>query len=196
MRSACRALALSITALAIAILAGAVFGTHPAAAVDPLNPGAPCSVFDGRPCNPSFCGVNDPWPCVPSFPSIGQDWRITISTRTVETDGAHAPDGPITTIRELFAALRSCWEPPPLNESLPGMEMSVRFSFKSTGELVAPPRVTYTRSDADPEVKRSYGRAIDAAIERCTPMPFSKEMGGAIAGRPISIRFVDDRQAD
>jgi hypothetical protein len=27
-------------------------------------------------------------------------------------------------------------------------------------------------------------------------MPFSKEMGGAVAGRPIAIRFVDDRNAN
>ena len=78
MRSAGRVHAL----LMAAILAGAVFGTHPATAVDPLNPNAPCSVFDGAPCNPSFCGVFGPWPCVPSYPSIGQDRRLTIHTRT------------------------------------------------------------------------------------------------------------------
>ncbi len=71
--------------------------------------------------------------------------------------------------------------------------MSVRFSFKRTGEPVAAPRVTYTSNEADPETRRIYGRAIDAALERCTPMPFSKEMGAAVAGRPIAIRFVDDR---
>jgi hypothetical protein len=182
--------------LLIAVVAGAVLGAQRAAAVDPLNPNAPCSVFDGRPCNPSFCGVYDPSPCVPIYPPFGEDRRLTIHTRAAQADGARAPQGPINTIGEMFAALRACWEPPPLRESLPGMQMSVRFSFKRSGELVAPPRVTYTRSDADPEVKRSYGRAIDAALERCTPMPFSKEMGGAIAGRPISIRFVDDRPSD
>ena len=83
-----------------------------------------------------------------------------------------------------------------MNESRPGMQMSVRFSFKRTGELVAPARVTYTSSEADPDTRRSYSRAVDAALERCTPMPFSKEMGAAIAGRPIAVRFIDDRKAD
>ena len=32
-----------------------------------------------------------------------------------------------------------------------------------------------------------------AALERCSPMPFTKGMAGAIAGRPIAIRFIDDR---
>jgi hypothetical protein len=43
-------------------------------------------------------------------------------------------------------------------------------------------------------VRGIYRRAVDATLERCTPMPFSKEMGGAVAGRPVSIRFVDDRE--
>jgi hypothetical protein len=72
--------------------------------------------------------------------------------------------------------------------------MSVRFSFKRTGEPVAAPRVTYASSEAAAEVRGIYRRAVDATLERCTPMPFSKEMGGAVAGRPVSIRFVDDRE--
>ena len=178
----------------MAVLASAVFGASFATAVDPLDPGAPCSVFDGRPCIPSFCGVNDPWPCVPVFPPAGQDWRITIHTRS--SDAGRAPEGPVDSIRDLFAALRACWEPPPLNESFRGMQMSVRFSFKRTGELVAPARVTYTASEAGADTRRSYGRAVDAALARCTPMPFSRAMGAAIAGRPIAIRFIDERTQD
>lgn len=180
-----------VRALLIAVLAGAAFGAHPAAAVDPLNPSAPCSVFDGVPCNPSFCGLYGPWPCVPVYPSVGQDRRLTIHTRTSEA--GRAPEGPVNSIRDLFAALRACWEPPPLSESFRGMQMSVRFSYKRTGALVAPPRVTYTSSEADADTRPAYGRAVDAALERCTPMPFSRAMGAAIAGRPIAIRFIDDR---
>jgi hypothetical protein len=42
----------------------------------------------------------------------------------------------------------------------------------------------------------NYGAAINAALKRCTPLPFNKVMGDAIAGRPIVIRFVDDRTID
>ena len=171
--------------------AAVMFDGHPAAAVDPLDPSAPCSVFDAAPCTPSFCSVFDAWPCVPSLPSIGRDLRLTIASRTAES--AIPPQGPINSLRELFAALRACWEPPPLQDVRGGMQMSIRFSFKRTSELIGTPRVTYTSSNADPEVKRIYGDAIDAALARCTPMPFSKEMGDAIAGRPLSIRFIDNR---
>jgi hypothetical protein len=180
--------------LVAAAVAGAIIDAPPVAAVDPLNPNAPCSVFDPAPCNPSFCGVFGPWPCVPSLPSLGQGLRLTIHSRSGEA--GRAPEGPINSLRELYAALRACWEPPPLNEAFRGMQMSVLFSFKRTGETVAAPRVTYTTTEADAETRRIYSRAVDAAIERCTPMPFSKEMGGAVAGRPIAIRFVDDRDTD
>jgi hypothetical protein len=180
------------SAVFVAAVVGATFDVRSAIAVDPLNPSAPCSVFDAAPCTPSFCGVFGPWPCVPSLPSIGQGLRITIADRS--SDRVRAPAGPVNTLQELWAALQACWEPPPLAEAFPGMEMSVRLSFKRSGEIFAPPRVTYTNKDADSETRRSYRRAIDAAIERCTPMPFTDAMGGAIAGRTISIRFIDKRR--
>jgi hypothetical protein len=177
--------------LVVAAVAGAMIDVRPVAAVDPLNPNAPCSVFDSAPCNPSFCGVFGPWPCVPALPPLGQNLQLTIVSRPAER--GRAPEGPIHSLRELFSALRTCWEPPPLNESFRGMQMSVRFSFKRTGEPVAAPRVTYASTEAGVETRRIYSRAVDAAIERCTPMPFTKEMAAAVAGRPIAIRFVDDR---
>jgi hypothetical protein len=174
----------------IAAVTGAMVDAHPAAAVDPLN-NAPCSVFDPAPCTPSFCGVFGPWPCVPELPSMGQGLRLTVHSRG--TEGARAPEGPVNSIRELYATLRACWQPPPKDEARRDMQMSVRLSFKRTGEVMGAPRVTYTASEADAETRRVYGQAIEAALARCTPMPFSKEMGAAIAGRPIAIRFIDDR---
>jgi hypothetical protein len=185
-------LAVRASAICVIAMTGAIVASRPASAVDPLNPSAPCSVFDAAPCTPSYCGVFGPWPCVPELPSVGQGLRVTVASRV--SDGARTPEGPINSLRELFAALQTCWEPPPLNEAFPGMQMSVRFSFKRTGELVAPPHVTYTESKADAETRRAYSRAIDATLERCTPMPFSGQMGAAIAGRPISVRFIDDRR--
>jgi hypothetical protein len=61
---------------------------------------------------------------------------------------------------------------------------------------MAEPRVTYTTPGTDDDTRRTFRHAIDQALERCTPVPFSKGMGGAIAGRPIAIRFVDDRRPE
>jgi hypothetical protein len=41
--------------------------------------------------------------------------------------------------------------------------------------------------------RQVYREAITAALDRCAPIPFSKGFGAAIVGRPLSIRYVDDR---
>jgi hypothetical protein len=102
----------------------------------------------------------------------------------------------LDTIREMFTALRGCWVPPPKDEARHGMEYTIRFAFKRDGELIAPPRMTYASPDVPADERGIYRGAIDAALKRCTPLHFSKGMGGAIAGRPIAIRFVDDRTSD
>jgi hypothetical protein len=75
------------------------------------------------------------------------------------------------------------------------MQMSVRLSFKRSGQMFGTPRVTYTSPDAPPAARDVYHEAILTALERCTPLPFTAGLGGAIAGRPIAIRYVDNRDA-
>ncbi len=57
------------------------------------------------------------------------------------------------------------------------MQMSVRFAFKRSGEIIATPRVTYASPDAPPEAREIYHDAITAALARCTPLPFSAGLG-------------------
>ena len=103
---------------------------------------------------------------------------------------------PSNSIRDMFTALRSCWVPPPKDEARHGMEYTIRFAFKRDGTVIAPPRMTYSSHDAPSAVRDVYRDAIDAALKRCTPLHFSGGMAGAVAGRPIAIRFVDDRTID
>ena len=76
------------------------------------------------------------------------------------------------------------------------MEYTVRFAFKRDGEIIAPPRVTYSSHDAPDEVRNVYRDAVNAALARCTPLHLSNGMAGAVAGRPIAIRFLDNRTVD
>lgn len=71
--------------------------------------------------------------------------------------------------------------------------MTARFSYKQNGELFGPPRVTYTSPEVDPETRRLYLEAITATLDRCAPMPFTKSMADAIAGRPVAVRFIGGR---
>jgi hypothetical protein len=73
------------------------------------------------------------------------------------------------------------------------MEMSVRFAFKRSGEIVAAPAMTYASRNAPTSIRDRYFDTIRAALERCIPMPFTAGLGGAVAGRPIAIRFIENR---
>jgi len=118
---------------------------------------------------------------------------LTINSRDAGPGKAPAPDPPIDSIEELFSALRACWEPPAREQAREGVQMSVRFSFKRTGQLMGPPFVTYTTPGTEAATRKIYRGAINVALARCAPLQFSKAFSAAIAGQPLSIRYVDDR---
>jgi hypothetical protein len=157
---------------------------------------APCSVLDERPCTPSFCGVFNHGPCIPeiSYPT-GENLQLTIESAPSRDAAARyaRPDHDLGSIGDLFAALRSCWSPPAAAVARPNMQMSVRFSFKRSGEMIAVPRVTYATSGVSADIRAIYFRAINASLDACLPLKFTAGLGGALAGRPIAIRYVDNR---
>ena len=200
---------LSLAALAAGFSVG---GTQPAQAVCSVLSHHPCtpgvsSVLRNHPYTPTFCSVFHRGPCVPEIiPPIGEDLRLTIvsdNAGTIATNGQALAPAPaagasdnehkLNTIRDLFDALRGCWTPPPPDEARPGMQMSVRFAFKRDGEIIGAPRVTYASPGAPADAREHYHDAISAALDRCTPLQFSAGLGGAIAGRPIALRVVDNR---
>lgn len=71
--------------------------------------------------------------------------------------------------------------------------MSVRFAFTRSGEIIAAPVVTYATRGATNEERGRYRSGIDDALARCVPLPLTKALGNAIAGKPINIRYVDNR---
>jgi hypothetical protein len=171
----------------VAFAAGALAGE--ALAVNPAR--ATCSVFDRHPCTPTVCSVFRRRPCAPEFdPPIGQDLRLTI--RSDEYDEHAQRVDTVGTIGDLFAALRACWTPAPPADLPPDMQMSVRLSFKRNGELVGAPRVTYVSAGAPRQARERFHDAIMAALDRCQPLPFTGGLGGAVAGRPIAIRYVEN----
>jgi hypothetical protein len=160
---------------------------------------APCSVFAGEPCTPSFCSVLNHGPCVPEIDyPYGENLQLTIQTRPAEGDAAKyvKPDHDLDNLQDLFAALRSCWSPPGENDAHAGMEMSVRFSFKRDGNIIGAPRLTYATRGVSQQTRDVYQHAITDSLDTCVPLAFTKSLGGAIAGRPIMIRYVDNRPLD
>jgi hypothetical protein len=168
-----------------------------------------CDLLSGQSCNPSFCSVFHLGPCFPQYlPPIGENLRLTIVS-TDDDDQTHSPDAnanndgnssekmadrkSLDSIADMYAALRACWTPPPKEVGRHGMEYTIRFAFRRDGEIVAPPRRTYSSHEVSDEVRDTYRDAIEATLKRCTPLKFSMRMAGAVAGRPISLRFADER---
>ena len=157
---------------------------------------APCSVLSGRPCTPSFCSVFNRGPCIPEIDyPYGENLQLTIESTPSRDDAAkyRKPDHDLDTISDLFAVLRSCWSPPPAESAQQGMQMSVRFSFKRSGEIIAAPRITYATPGVAADTRATYLKAINASLDACMPLKFTGDLGGALAGRPIAIRYVDNR---
>jgi hypothetical protein len=190
-----------LVCLTLALAAVAAVGSADAGQRHQINPTpfshAPCSVLSGEPCTPSFCSVFGPWPCIPEIDyPYGENLQLTIQTVPPQDQTAkyQKPDHDLDTIGDLFAALRSCWTPPPADNAREGMQMSVRFSFKRSGEMIGAPRLTYATSGVPADTRDTYLKAINASLDACLPLKFTGGLGGALAGRPIAIRYVDNRE--
>src|ERR1700761_1509247 len=102
---------------------------------------------------------------------------------------APAQPAQLNTIADVFARLRECWRPPDPARAHRDIDITVVVSFNRAGEILGRPRVTYESEQADDNDRLLYRIAAMEALQRCTPMPFTEGMAGAIAGRPFAIRF-------
>jgi hypothetical protein len=102
--------------------------------------------------------------------------------------GAQAEPGQVNTIREAFQRFRSCWKPPPASQANP-IDITVIVSFNRAGEIIGRPRITYESEQATENDRLQYRIAVMDALQRCTPMPFTESMAGAVAGRPFAVQF-------
>jgi hypothetical protein len=134
---------------------------------------------------------------------------MRVQDKGTEPGAAKKPEGPkpeapkpeapkpaqaLNTIAEVFAALEACWMPPALDQARPGMQITVMVSFKRSGELLGKPRITYETPGATDEERLAYRVAMAQALERCMPLRFTDALGNALAGRPMTLRFIDNRK--
>ncbi len=123
--------------------------------------------------------------------AASQELRAQDATRP------QAPPRPplLNTLRDVGLALEICWRAnePPLAQARPGMNVTVMLTFMRSGALQGEPRFTYVTPEASAETKALYQRAAVAAINACTPLPFSEALGNALAGIPKVMPFIDRR---
>jgi hypothetical protein len=95
----------------------------------------------------------------------------------------------IDNIHEVFERLGMCWQPPPASRANPGIDITVVVSFTRDGNINGRPKITYESEQATDNDRLEYRIAVMEALQRCTPMPFTEGMAGAIAGRPFAFLF-------
>jgi hypothetical protein len=165
----------------LAVAAIAVMEDLASAQTRPAYPGITCNLYGPRRfCDPYLLG------------GIGQDLRLTI--RIGREDDAQGRSGDeIDTIHTLFAALRTCPVGPPPDAARWGMQMTLRFSLDRGGNIIGAPRVTYATHGIASQQRETYYNAIVAGLGRRTPFHLSNGMGGAVAGRPLIVRYIETR---
>ena len=101
---------------------------------------------------------------------------------------APAQSQQLDTIKDVFTRLYSCWKPPPLSQAKP-IDITVIVSFNREGAILGHPRITHESEPASDNDRFKYRLAVMETLQRCTPLPFTEGLGGAVAGRPFAVPF-------
>ena len=94
---------------------------------------------------------------------------------------------PANTLKDLWTSLNGCLAGAGPND---GWELTLVFSLKRDGALLGKPRVTYAKLPPDQDEQKRITENIARAMNACLPISITDGLGGAIAGRPITIRLV------
>ena len=101
---------------------------------------------------------------------------------------AQAEPPRLDTIRDVVVRLNSCWKPPPRSQANP-IDITVVVSFNREGAILGHPRISYESENASDNDRLQYRIAVMETLQRCTPLPFTEGLGGAVAGRPFAVPF-------
>jgi len=116
-------------------------------------------------------------------------WLAGAALFALSSVTAQAESEQVNTIRDVIAKLRTCWKPPPASRANPGIDITVIVSFNRNGDILGHPRITYESEQATDNDRLMYRIAVMQALQRCTPMPFTETVGGAVAERPFKVEF-------
>ena len=125
------------------------------------------------------------------FEIVSEALAIAVLSASAAAQNAQAS---INTLTDLEAALLACWVPPPIEQSRLGMQITVLMSFKRNGELFGQPMITFQSKEASETERSSYRIAVAQMLRRCASLPFTEALGNAVAGQPLTMTLVDDRE--
>jgi hypothetical protein len=97
-----------------------------------------------------------------------------------------ARSAPANTLPELWRELSACVKAP---SDSAGSELTIVFALKRDGSLLGKPRITHSHLLGDANAQRAFVANAIGALAKCLPLSLTDDLGGAIAGRPLSIRI-------
>ena len=130
----------------------------------------------------AFEGI-EPWRTLP---------QTLRGTQHVPLPAAGTEPAPADTLRALYPALSACWQVPEGLSRFERAEITARLSLRRDGSVIGTPRITFAKAPGDARTRDILIRATLDAIARCTPVRLTPALGGAIAGRPLALRFIYD----
>lgn len=138
---------------------------------------------------PEINSINSPMMAIKHFPAVGAVLAAMVAASASRADDQRPL---LNTLREIYSALHGCWSPPPLDPARGHLELSVRLSFRGNGEILGEPFISFETPNVSAGERLAYRTSVARALQRCTPLRFSKGLGGAIAGHPLNIRFIEE----
>lgn len=140
------------------------------------------------------------------MPGLGlrPDWRKNLLAATGDYDamfsknlGQNSPfklvrqnppdlPAPADTLNGLFAYFDACLRDIP---SQPGAQLTIAFSLRRDGALLGKPHVAFLRG-SDSQGREAFLAAVAEKFAFCLPAPITDALGGAIAGRRLTVHFM------
>jgi hypothetical protein len=102
-------------------------------------------------------------------------------------NAAWPAEAPANTLKELFAEMNQCLAKV---RGAAGSEFTIVFSLRRDGALLGQPKITYSKRGGDAADQRQFADNIAAAMNACMPLRITDGLGGAIAGRLFTWRFI------
>lgn len=109
---------------------------------------------------------------------------VSLAAGTAEPQSLRAP---ANTLQELFSQLDNCLVVP---NGAVGSELTVVFSLRRDGSLLGRPRISFAKLQGSATEQRAFAEGVASAFNKCLPASITDGLGGAIAGRPLTMRFV------
>ena len=96
----------------------------------------------------------------------------------------------VTRVHGIATGIAACWRPPHDDD-----QVTVRLSFTREGAVIGEPKIVFVRSSGGRAGNSALARSMLRAIRDCTPLHFSAQLGSALAGQVLDIRFIGRSRA-